>query len=138
MKNAKILTIIFHSLTVITAGHGLGIMLMLDLVSIPSIIKNGYELNLTNEYESRFLISGSISMIGKIILIASLFPKSILTKNILTILGVILLLISFGVLTIGDWFYESLFIISFCSGIPFLMYSGRVIYLMIKEINNIE
>ena len=133
VKKAKILTIIFHSIIIIAAGHGMGIMLMLDLVSIPSIIKNGFELNLTNEYESRFLITGSISMIGKIVLIVSLFPKAILIKNILAILGIILLLISFGVLTIGDWFYESLFIISFCSGIPFLMYSGRVTYLMIKQ-----
>jgi len=44
------------------------------------------------------------------------------------------MLISFIIVCYGAWNYDNfLFAVTFGSGIPFLMYLGRVIYLSIKE-----
>ena len=73
-------------------------------------------------------------MIGKMILIVCLFSKRILEKKLWIYIGLLLMIIAFLIVVYGAWDYDTfLFAITLGSGIPFLMYFGRVIYLMNKS-----
>lgn len=139
LRNAKIIMVILHGFIIIAAGHGILIMLLGDVL-FPFFLIIGeidFDFTLTSDYTSRISSAMLTSFIGKFILIVSLFLKTSHWKQWLSITGLLLLLFSFGVLTYGDWTYDSLFILSFASGIPFLLYLGRVLYLMLHAKNHL-
>jgi len=136
IKRAIVITAILNSIILIgvPAGHGYGIMVMFEFMSIPSLIRNGFEFEKGYPFESGLMLIGFVSLIGKLLLISSLFYKRILNKNVLIYSGLILMLIPFLAVTYGAWDYDRfLFLITLGSGIPFLMYLARVIYFMNKE-----
>lgn len=92
IKLVKIFTILIHSFIIIGVGHGIGILLFFELPSIPYLIKNGFELeSLTGEFHERLILVGLISIIGKTILIISLFNKSQRNKGFIGLLGILIL-----------------------------------------------
>jgi hypothetical protein len=136
IKRAIIITLILNSIILIgvPAGHGYGIMVMFEFISIPSLLKNGIDFQKEYPFESSLIITALISLIGKIILIVSLFSKRILEKKLWIYIGLLLMIIAFLIVVYGAWDYDTfLFAITLGSGIPFLMYFGRVIYLMNKS-----
>ena len=135
IKRAIILTLILNSLILIgvPAGHGYGIMIMFEFISVPSLIKNGINFKENYPFNSLVLL-GLISLLGKLALIISLFYKKISDKKTLIYSGLGLLLSAFLVVVLGAWNYDTfLFAVTFGSGIPFLMCFGRVVYLMNKK-----
>ena len=109
-------------------------MVMFEFISIPSLIRNGFEFEKEYPYNSGIILIGLTSLIGKLLLIASLFYKKVLDKKRMIYIGLILMLLSFIAVVFGAWEYDSfLFTITLGSGIPFLMFLGRVFYLMNKE-----
>lgn len=139
LRNAKIITIILHGFITIAAGHGMILMLLCDVL-LPFYLLSGeidIDFTLTNDYTSRISSAIIASFIGKIILILSFFVKIKQWKQWSTNIGFLLLLFSFGLLTCGDWSYDSIFILSFASGIPFLLYLGRVLYLTYHAKNHL-
>ena len=118
----------------VPAGHGYGIMIMMEFISIPSLIRNGINFSENYPFNSLVLL-GLLSLIGKIFLIISLFYKKISDKKFLIYGGLGLILTAFIGAVYGAWEYDTfLFAVTFGSGIPFLMYVGRVIYLMNRKI----
>ena len=74
IKKLKIYTILIHCFIVIGAGHGIGIMGMLDIIGIiqiPEVFKNGIEFKLNDEFQDRLSIVIIFSLIGKLFLIIS-------------------------------------------------------------------
>mgnify|MGYP000159155596 CR=1 FL=1 len=123
-KIYKILTIVLHSIIVIGAGHGIGIMIMLDFMVIPLIIENNFSLDV--DYNSSLGLVSLISLIGKVILLSSYIIRKASIKKILEIIGLVLLWTSFYLLT-SDKSDESIVSeISFWTGIPFFI--GSVIF----------
>ena len=107
---------------------------MFEFISIPTLIKNGFDFQKEYPFESSLILIALVSLIGKLSSIASLFSKNILNKKTLICSGLILMLVSFLVVCCGAWNYDNfLFAITFGSGIPFLIYVGRVLYLINKE-----
>jgi len=136
IKRAIIITLVLNSIILvgIPAGHGYGVMIMVEFVAIPFLIKNGIVFTEKYPFESSILLIVLFSLISKIILIVSLFYKNMLEKKRVIYFWLILLLISFIGVVYRTWNYDDfLFVIMLGSGIPFLMYFGRVIYLMNKE-----
>jgi len=136
IKRAIIITLVLNSIILvgIPAGHGYGVMIMVEFVAIPFLIENGIVFTEKYPFESSILLIVLFSLISKIILIVSLFYKNMLEKKRVIYFGLILLLISFIGVVYRTWNYDDfLFVIMLGSGIPFLMYFGRVIYLMNKE-----
>ena len=120
----------------VPAGHGYGIMIMFEFISFPMLIKNGLDFQKEYPFESSLILIALVSLIGKLISISLLFSKNILNKKNWIYIGLILMLISFLFICYGAWNYDYfLFTVTLGSGIPFLMYLGRVIYLMNKENN---
>lgn len=141
IKRAIILTLILNSIILIgvPAGHGYGIMIMFEFISIPTLIKNGFDFQKEYPFESSLIFIALVSLIGKLISIVLLFSKNILNKKNWIYIGLTLMLISFFIVCYGAWNYDNfLFAITFGSGIPFLMYFGRVLYLINKEKNKTE
>ena len=126
IKKIKLYTILFHSFIIIGAGHGIGVMLFFDYLSIPMLFNNGIEYNLNAEYQDRLMLVGLISIIGKITLILSIFINLNKIKNVITLIGIILLWISVFFLTSGNWFYNWLYGFTFLTSIPFLIYSIKL------------
>ena len=126
----------------VPAGHGYGIMAMFEFISIPSLLKNGINFQKEYPFESGLTLLGLISLIGKIILVACLFSTKIFKKKVRIYIGLGLIIIPFLIVIYGAWEYDTfLFAVTLGSGIPFLMYFGRVIYLikknksLIKQVN---
>ena len=141
IKRAIILTLILNSIILIgvPAGHGYGIMIMFESISVPTLIKNGFDFQKEYPFESSLIFIALVSLIGKLISIVLLFSKNILNKKNWIYIGLTLMLISFFIVCYGAWNYDNfLFAITFGSGIPFLMYFGRVLYLINKEKNKSE
>lgn len=139
IKRAIIATIILNSIIIIgiPAGHGYGIMIMFEFMSIPILIDNVFDLQREYSFESSLILIALVSLIGKIILITLLFFKNILDKKIFIYIGLILMLISFLLVCYRAWSYDNFLVaLTFGSGIPFIMYLGRVFYLIKKENKN--
>jgi len=139
LRNAKIITIILHGFIIIAAGHGVLIMLLSDVLLPFFLVTGDVELSfiLTSDYSSRISFAILTSLIGKLILIVSLFLKNSHGKQWLSLIGLMFLVVSLGFLTFGDWSYDSLFILSFASGIPFLLYLGRILFLIYRTKNHL-
>ncbi|MGO4920081.1 hypothetical protein [Maribacter spongiicola] len=141
IKRAIIITLILNSIILIgvPAGHGYGIMVMFEFISIPTLIKNGFNFQKEYPFESSLILIALVSLIGKLISISLLFSKNILNKKNWIYIGLTLMLISFLFVCYGAWEYDNfLFAITLGSGIPFLMYLGRILYLIKKENNKTE
>lgn len=134
-RNSLILTIILHSFIILGVGHGIGIMGMIDIASIPNLIDD-YGFTLSGEFNDKIMSIGLISLIGKILLIISIFLKREFYKRILEIVGIILLWISVYFLSSGNWRYNSVYEIAFWTSIPFLISSSNSMFLILGEIRS--
>ncbi|WP_445738499.1 hypothetical protein [Mariniflexile sp.] len=132
IKKIKIFTILIHSFIIIGAGHGIGIMGMIDIASIPNLIDN-YGFTLSGNFDDNIMSIGLLSLIGKILLIFSLFVKINRIKNLTGLIGILLLWISVYFLTSGNWNYDSLYELAFWTSVPFLISSIILTYLIIKN-----
>ncbi len=138
IKKTKLYTILFHSLIIIGAGHGIGIIGIFDvigIIQIPEIYKNGIQFNMNTDYEDRLSLVVIFSVIGKITLITSLFLNKDTIKNLIALIGILLLWISVYFLTYGNWSYDWLYGFSFFTSIPFIIYSMKLIKLIFENQN---
>ena len=130
-RNAILICIALQSLILIPIpeAHGYGFMIFIDLISVATVVK---KLIFSEKiyYEWILIIIGLISIFGKIILIISLFKNK--RKQILRMIGLLMLITSWIILFYYNWDFGFLTILTLGFSIPFLMYFGRVIYLMTK------
>ncbi|CAL2081493.1 hypothetical protein [Tenacibaculum sp. 190524A02b] len=140
MKNKRksiIRTIILHAFIILGIGHGIGIMGIIDIVSIPNLVYDkGFTL--TGEFSDTIMSIGLVSLIGKILLIISLFLKRKLSKQILEIVGIIFLWMSVYFLTSGNWDYNSVYAIAFWTSVPFLISSLNLVFLIFLETEKMD
>lgn len=134
-RNSLILTIILHSFIILGVGHGIGIMGIIDIASIPNLIDD-YGFTLSGEFNDKIMSIGLISLIGKVLLIISIFLKREFYKRILEIVGIILLWTSVYFLSSGNWRYNSVYEIAFWTSIPFLISSLNSMFLILGEIRS--
>ncbi|KQC33773.1 hypothetical protein AAU57_10845 [Nonlabens sp. YIK11] len=141
IKRAIIITLILNSIILIgvPAGHGYGIMLMFEFISIPTMVKNGFDFQKEYPFQSSLILIAMVSLIGKLILIFLLFSNNILNKKNWIYIGLTLMLMPILFVCYEAWEYDNfLFAITVGSGIPFLLYFGRILYLIEKKNNKTE
>ena len=110
-------------------------MILIEYLGVRNKVEYGFEFDKNYPYESSLFLTAIFSLIGKLISIGLLFSKSILTKKNWIYIGLTLMMASYIFVCYKTWNYDSfLFAITLGSGIPFLMYFGRVLYLINKEI----
>ncbi|PTX60101.1 hypothetical protein C8N46_107107 [Kordia periserrulae] len=122
---AKILVIFFHAFIVIVGGHGYGIMGMLDILFPMYLLTGELQFN----YDTILIfIAVLCSFFGKILLLSSIFFKHTSKTQRRTIVGVLLLLVSYiNVVLVSE---EDIKILSILSGIPFLFLMVQIFYLV--------
>ena len=112
--------------------------MLLVLFKFLKCLKNGIEFNFNGYFQDRLSLVVISSLIGKLILITSLFLKNNRTKNIAGLFGLIFLWISVYLLSSGNWNYDSLYQIAFWTSTPFLISSMFLTYYIIKGFNKNE
>ena len=126
---SKALLLLFHSIILIGAGHGIGILLFLDITTLNGSYIDSISRNVLENYQARLAFTGLISILGKALIILSIFKHQSLLSKRLADIGQVFLTISFFILIIGDWSFLNLYILSAISGIPFFLYTIRIFYL---------
>lgn len=105
---------------------------IIDIASIPNLIDD-YGFTLSGEFNDKIMSIGFISLIGKILLIISIFLKTEFNKRILEIAGILLLWTSVYFLSSGNWSYNSVYEIAFWTSIPFLISSLNSIFIIFRK-----
>lgn len=123
-----ILTVILNALIIIGAGHGLGFLIIFEVLSPEFILNNGIDFNKFNSYDGRLLPVAFLSLIFQLLLLVCLKVKKRKSQNILiNIFCITLMLLYFAL--VKDFLESNLDRLSLISGIPFLV---SVFYLLIK------
>ena len=99
LKQLKLLLIISHSLIPIAAGHGMGILLLFEIISPIRIFQDGISFEFNADFQDRLMFVGMVSLLSKLILILSLIIKNSKLKNLFTITGVFILWLATYILT---------------------------------------
>ena len=99
LKQLKLLLIISHSLIPIAAGHGMGILLLFEIISPIRIFQDGISFDFNADFQDRLMFVGMVSLLSKLILILSLIIKNSKLKNLFTITGVFILWLATYILT---------------------------------------
>lgn len=131
-KRAFIAAIILHSFIFLgfPSGHGYAVMIMLEAVSLPIIIRNGLTSLDSYTYELFTVALASISFLGKVLAIFSCFKKDISIRNKWMYRSLGLLLFAFICICFSTYQYDVfLFAVTLGSGVPFVMYAARTFYL---------
>ena len=110
----------------------------MDFACIPQIIENGIQNNNLGDFGDNLILVGLISLIGKIMVIISLFITKEPNKNITGVIGLFVLWVSFFVLVSGNWSYDPLYELAFWTGFPFLICSMVLLVLFFKNFDRTE
>ena len=132
-KRAFIAAIILHSFIFLgfPSGHGYAVMIMLEAVSLPIIIRNGLTSLDSYTFEVFTVALASISFLGKILAVFSLFKKDISIRNKWIYRSLGILLFAFVWICFSTYQYDIfLFAMTLGSGVPFIMYAARTFYLL--------
>jgi hypothetical protein len=133
MKNINKLTIIIvvlNLLIVIAAGHGFGILGLIELFWFPyNVSKYDIQTSL-DSYDKSLPFVALLSLIGQIVLLISLLNSKF--QLALKIIGNILLLLAFYLLS-KDLRDDEKSCLSFLTGLPFLITSIGLFILMVNE-----
>ncbi len=136
MKKFKIftvLTIFLNLMVVIGAGHGIGILAIVESFGLAEIFNGNVHITFVGTYDERLYTSALISLFAQVFLLTIIFIKNDLLKlySILFLLPVLLL--SFIILTL-EFTHSNVDKISFISGIPFLISAFYTFFLAITQI----
>ncbi len=144
MENFKSLTISTLALNffiLIGVGHGLaciGILEILSIIAVATghIINSGFSsLSLTASYDESLVTVGLFSLLSQVLIIISFFIKG--RKKIwVKIVGLLFLFIGFYYLT-HNFINDSGAELGLFTGIPFLIFSGILIYKMVKMVSEV-
>lgn len=122
MQRIKIVYIIVHSIILFGTGHGIGFLILTDIIFISEFLEGGFNFNyssLTNEYLSTV---GFFSFLGKVLIGLSMLRIKPFIKNILSVIGILLLIYSVYVLSLHNA-YVGMLNISSLMVIVFYMFS---------------
>jgi hypothetical protein len=132
MKISSLALLITHSLVIVAAGHGVGPHFFLDYFTINQVFSGDWDFSVGPDYPARLPFVGMLSIIGKSILLVALMVKRKKRVYQLMTVGLSILLFFFALLTLGDWGYQSLFRVSFLSGLPFFVSVGWCISKLLR------
>jgi hypothetical protein len=103
MIKIKIVYILIHSIILFGSGHGVGFLILTDIIFISEFLDGSFHFNYV-DYSNQILSTiGFFSLIGKIFIIFSLLRFNQFIKSLLSLIGIIILMYSVYLL----WTYIS-------------------------------
>ena len=135
VKHLKLLIVLFHGLIFVAAGHGAGIILILDIVGIyqiPAFFIDSSDFKLLSDFGNNITLTIFFSLIGKLLILISLLFSFNLYKNVYTIMGLTSLFVSLRYLLVEYGFQSVTSTIILLSSTPFLISTIYLISRIIK------
>lgn len=121
INSPVITTVILNSFIIIGAGHGLGILLIYEILSPQFILTDSNAIN-WDYYDGRLVPVAFLSLLFQPLLLMSLkIKKSQLQKILMNVFCIILIFIFF--ILVKDFSKSNVDTLSLISGIPFLISS---------------
>ncbi|MDG4715031.1 hypothetical protein [Winogradskyella marincola] len=127
MQRIKIVYIIMHSIILFGAGHGVGFLILTDIIFISDFLEGSFKFNysfLTNEYLSAI---GFFSLLGKVLIGLSMLRLKLFVKNILSVIGTLLLIYSVYILSSHNAYVGMLNISSLMIIVFYVFSAGMVL-----------
>ncbi len=123
---AVIITVILNAFILIGAGHGLGVLLIIEVLSLKFIFTDSAIFNWSH-YDGRLMPVSFLSLIFQILLLICLrIKKWRLQKILITVFSLFLVLIFF--ILVQDFSKSNVDKFSLISGIPFLISSFFLLF----------
>jgi len=131
-NNRKLITrtVISNALIVVGAGHGIGFLGLIEVFWLPQFYGIGTEdfsLSIASSYDKTLGIAAILSLLGQLLLLTTLLIKGQQTTLLIKIAGLLLLWTGFFYLT-HHLFVDTTSLIGFVTGLPFLGFSGLLLY----------
>lgn len=127
MQRIKIVYIIVHSIILFGSGHGVGFLILTDIIFISDFLEGSFKFNysfLTNEYLSTI---GFFSLLGKVLIGLSMLRLKPFIKNILSVIGMLLLIYSVYILSSHNAYVGMLNISSLMIIVFYVFSAGMVL-----------
>lgn len=118
LKNQIAITLGCNLFIVVPAGHGLGLLAMIEWISL--FTGDAFS---AGEYETSLRAVSLFSLVGQLILFGSLFIKRQIVLAKVLIAGVFTLFIGFFLLTFRSLSGDLSAIVSLVTGVPFIVMS---------------
>ena len=103
MIKIKIVYILIHSIILFGSGHGIGFLILTDIIFVSEFLDSSFHFNYTNSSNQILSTIGFFSLTGKILIIFSLSKFNQFIKSLLSLIGIIILMYSVYLL----WTYTS-------------------------------
>ena len=116
-----------HSIILFGAGHGVGFLILTDIIFISDFLEGSFKFNysfLTNEYLSAI---GFFSLLGKVLIGLSMLRLKPFIKNILSVIGMLLLIYSVYILSSHNAYVGMLNISSLMIIVFYVFSAGMVL-----------
>jgi len=143
LKSLTIWTIVLNFLILVGAGHGVGIIGLIEIISLIRILtgqafgNEDISFALNSTYEKSLFAVGLFSFIGQLLLLSSLLIKKPDKKDWTKIVGIIFLWIGFYYL-VHNIFQDGLSGVGFFTGLPFFICSIIIIYRSQRNIFGVD
>jgi hypothetical protein len=137
-KKIIIWIITLNFFIIIGAGHGIGCVGLIEILSFLNTIKgeilnnDDISFSLTSNYDKSLFAVGLCSLIGQLFLLASLLSEKLKSIIWVKIIGLIFLWIGFYYL-IHNYFIDNLSQVGFFTGLPFLTCSFILAYRLFRK-----
>ena len=128
-------TVISNALIVVGAGHGIGFLGLIEIAWLPQhyfIGTEDFSLSLASSYDKTLVIAALLSLLGQLLLLTTLLIKRPQTMFLIKIAGLLLLWTGFFYLT-HHLFVDTASLIGFVTGLPFLVFSGLLLYRTFRQ-----
>ena len=118
LNKSIFLTILFNFLIPIGAGHGIGVLGLIQIFGLAEAFQNDASFSLIGSYEHRLSSAALLATAGQIILVIAIFLAQTGRKSTLIYSGLVITLGAYFVLT-NNFFTSSVDRFSFWGGLPF-------------------
>jgi len=138
MTNQKKLitrTVISNAFIVVGAGHGIGFLGLIEIAWLPQLYWIGTEdfsLSPASSYDKTLGLVALLCLAGQLLLLSTLLIKRRQIAQIFTIVSLLLLWTGIFYLT-HHLFIDSASLIGFVTGLPFLIFSGLLLYKTFRQ-----
>ena len=134
MKKLKLWTIILHSLIAVIHKNTISVLFFIEFFIIEKWLNtNG---GFSDKFTNLLFTISMLSIVGKLLIIISLFVNKTVTKHLMGLLGVVLLYISFRYMAYPSFPNTDFHKWAFWSGIPFIIASILLFYQQFTVLKN--
>jgi hypothetical protein len=129
-KKLIIRTVISNALIIVGAGHGIGFLGLIEVAWLPQIYWIGTEdfsLSPASSYDKTLGLVALLCLVGQLLLLSTLLIKRPQIAQIFIIVSLLLLWTGTFYLT-HHLLVDTVSLIGFITGLPFLVFSGLLLY----------